>query len=148
MVHTFLQTCADECMPGPLATGTTNLRYYHYRQLSCHPNNTGAVSSRFNAPHDTELTGLRRFLTDLAQVDNVCGVRWRPIIRTIMKPRMAGYRITLAGCICTHQNFWELLTILSALKICTALLGFKRKPLCIRFAPAHDETLHRHSLYL
>ena len=70
-----------------------------------HPNNTVAVSSRFNALHDTELTGLHRFLTDLAQVDDVRGVRWRPIIRTVMKLRMAGDRITLAGCICTGFVF-------------------------------------------
>ncbi|KAL1939929.1 hypothetical protein VTO73DRAFT_9629 [Trametes versicolor] len=39
-----------------------------------HPNNAVPVSSWFNDPHDTELTDLCPFLTDLAQVDDVRGV--------------------------------------------------------------------------
>lgn len=39
-----------------------------------HPNNAVPVSSWFNDPHDTELTDLVPFLTDLAQVDDVCAV--------------------------------------------------------------------------
>ncbi|KAJ6586852.1 HAD-like domain-containing protein [Mycena vulgaris] len=39
-----------------------------------HPNNSVPVSSWFNDPHDTELTDLVPFLTDLAVVDDVRGV--------------------------------------------------------------------------
>ncbi|KAG6862230.1 hypothetical protein C0995_002161 [Termitomyces sp. Mi166 len=39
-----------------------------------HPNNAVPVSSWFNDPHDTELTDLIPFLTDLATVDDVRGV--------------------------------------------------------------------------
>ncbi|EIM82834.1 NIF-domain-containing protein [Stereum hirsutum FP-91666 SS1] len=39
-----------------------------------HPNNAVPVSSWFNDPHDTELTDLCPFLTDLATVDDVRGV--------------------------------------------------------------------------
>ena len=39
-----------------------------------HPNNAVPVSSWFNDPHDTELTDLCPFLTDLEQVDDVRGV--------------------------------------------------------------------------
>ncbi|KEI38378.1 uncharacterized protein L969DRAFT_18392 [Mixia osmundae IAM 14324] len=39
-----------------------------------HPNNAVPVSSWFNDPHDTELTDLVPFLTDLQQVDDVRGV--------------------------------------------------------------------------
>ncbi|KAG6816981.1 hypothetical protein H0H87_001296 [Tephrocybe sp. NHM501043] len=39
-----------------------------------HPNNAVPVSSWFNDPHDTELTDLIPFLTDLAIVDDVRGV--------------------------------------------------------------------------
>ncbi|KAL0956270.1 hypothetical protein HGRIS_002428 [Hohenbuehelia grisea] len=39
-----------------------------------HPNNAVPVSSWFNDPHDTELTDLVPFLTDLATVDDVRGV--------------------------------------------------------------------------
>jgi RNA polymerase II subunit A small phosphatase-like protein len=39
-----------------------------------HPNNSAPVSSWFNDPHDTELTDLVPFLTDLAAVDDVRGV--------------------------------------------------------------------------
>ncbi|KIP05592.1 hypothetical protein PHLGIDRAFT_119691 [Phlebiopsis gigantea 11061_1 CR5-6] len=39
-----------------------------------HPNSAVPVSSWFNDPHDTELTDLVPFLTDLAQVDDVRGV--------------------------------------------------------------------------
>ncbi|KAG5650085.1 hypothetical protein H0H81_000837 [Sphagnurus paluster] len=39
-----------------------------------HPNNAVPVSSWFNDPHDTELTDLIPFLTDLANVDDVRGV--------------------------------------------------------------------------
>ncbi|RXW14307.1 hypothetical protein EST38_g11552 [Candolleomyces aberdarensis] len=39
-----------------------------------HPNNAVPVSSWFNDPHDTELTDLVPFLTDLATVDDVRGI--------------------------------------------------------------------------
>lgn len=39
-----------------------------------HPNNAVPVSTWFNDPHDTELTDLCPFLTDLATVDDVRGV--------------------------------------------------------------------------
>ncbi|KZT40526.1 NLI interacting factor [Sistotremastrum suecicum HHB10207 ss-3] len=39
-----------------------------------HPNNAVPVSSWFNDPHDTELTDLCPFLTDLLQVDDVRGI--------------------------------------------------------------------------
>ncbi|KAJ8516055.1 hypothetical protein ONZ45_g6607 [Pleurotus djamor] len=39
-----------------------------------HPNNAVPVSSWFNDPHDTELTDLVPFLTDLSAVDDVRGV--------------------------------------------------------------------------
>ena len=39
-----------------------------------HPHNAVPVSSWFNDPHDTELTDLCPFLTDLAQVQDVRGV--------------------------------------------------------------------------
>ncbi|TEB37564.1 NIF-domain-containing protein [Coprinellus micaceus] len=39
-----------------------------------HPNNAVPVSSWFNDPHDTELTDLVPFLTDLAKVDDVRGI--------------------------------------------------------------------------
>lgn len=39
-----------------------------------HPNNAVPVSSWFNDPHDTELTDLQGFLTDLAEVPDVRGV--------------------------------------------------------------------------
>ena len=39
-----------------------------------HPNNAVPVSSWFSDPHDTELTDLCPFLTDLEQVDDVRGV--------------------------------------------------------------------------
>jgi RNA polymerase II subunit A small phosphatase-like protein len=39
-----------------------------------HPNNAVPVSSWFNDPHDTELTDLCPFLTDLAEVGDVRGV--------------------------------------------------------------------------
>jgi RNA polymerase II subunit A small phosphatase-like protein len=39
-----------------------------------HPNNAVPVSSWFNDPHDTELTDLCPFLTDLRVVDDVRGV--------------------------------------------------------------------------
>jgi RNA polymerase II subunit A small phosphatase-like protein len=39
-----------------------------------HPNNAVPVSTWFNDPHDTELTDLVPFLTDLATVDDVRGV--------------------------------------------------------------------------
>jgi len=39
-----------------------------------HPNNAVPVSSWFNDPHDTELTDLVPFLTDLGRVDDVRGV--------------------------------------------------------------------------
>ncbi|OBZ70686.1 Uncharacterized protein C2F7.02c [Grifola frondosa] len=39
-----------------------------------HPNNAVPVSSWFNDPHDTELTDLCPFLSDLGQVDDVRGV--------------------------------------------------------------------------
>ncbi|KAF4567664.1 hypothetical protein EYR40_006667 [Pleurotus pulmonarius] len=39
-----------------------------------HPNNAVPVSSWFNDPHDTELTDLVPFLTDLSTVDDVRGV--------------------------------------------------------------------------
>ena len=39
-----------------------------------HPNNAVPVSSWFNDPHDTELTDLCPFLTDLEQVEDVRGV--------------------------------------------------------------------------
>jgi len=40
----------------------------------CRPNNAVPVSTWFNDPHDTELTDLCPFLTDLAAVDDVRGV--------------------------------------------------------------------------
>jgi RNA polymerase II subunit A small phosphatase-like protein len=39
-----------------------------------HPNNAVPVSSWFNDPHDTELTDLCPFLTDLRVVDDVRGI--------------------------------------------------------------------------
>lgn len=39
-----------------------------------HPNNAVPVSTWFNDPHDTELTDLCPFLTDLAGVDDIRGV--------------------------------------------------------------------------
>jgi carboxy-terminal domain RNA polymerase II polypeptide A small phosphatase len=39
-----------------------------------HPNNAVPVSSWFNDPHDTELTDLVPFLSDLSAVDDVRGV--------------------------------------------------------------------------
>lgn len=39
-----------------------------------HPNNAVPVSTWFNDPHDTELTDLCPFLTDLAPVEDVRGV--------------------------------------------------------------------------
>jgi len=39
-----------------------------------HPNNAVPVSSWFNDPHDTELTDLCPFLTDLRTVDDVRAV--------------------------------------------------------------------------
>lgn len=36
-----------------------------------HPNNAVPVSTWFNDPHDTELTDLSPFLTDLATVDDI-----------------------------------------------------------------------------
>lgn len=39
-----------------------------------HPNNAVPVSSWFNDPHDTELTDLCPFLSDLRVVDDVRGV--------------------------------------------------------------------------
>lgn len=39
-----------------------------------HPNNAVPVSSWFNDPHDTELTDLVPFLTDLSTVEDVRGV--------------------------------------------------------------------------
>ena len=39
-----------------------------------HPNNAVPVSSWFNDPHDTELTDLVPFLTDLAKVEDVRGI--------------------------------------------------------------------------
>lgn len=39
-----------------------------------HPNNAVPVSTWFNDPHDTELTDLCPFLTDLATVDDIRGV--------------------------------------------------------------------------
>lgn len=39
-----------------------------------HPNNAVPVSSWFNDPHDTELTDLCPFLTDLGEVKDVRGV--------------------------------------------------------------------------
>jgi len=39
-----------------------------------HPNNAVPVSSWFNDPHDTELTDLCPFLTDLRLVDDIRGV--------------------------------------------------------------------------
>jgi TFIIF-interacting CTD phosphatase-like protein len=39
-----------------------------------HPHNAVPVSTWFNDPHDTELTDLCPFLTDLATVDDIRGV--------------------------------------------------------------------------
>lgn len=39
-----------------------------------HPNNAVPVSTWFNDPHDTELTDLVPFLTDLGTVDDIRGV--------------------------------------------------------------------------
>ena len=39
-----------------------------------HPNNAVPVSTWFNDPHDTELTDLCPFLTDLGTVDDIRGV--------------------------------------------------------------------------
>lgn len=39
-----------------------------------HPNNAVPVSTWFNDPHDTELTDLCPFLTDLATVEDIRGV--------------------------------------------------------------------------
>jgi RNA polymerase II subunit A small phosphatase-like protein len=39
-----------------------------------HPNNAVPISSWFNDPHDTELTDLIPFLTDLATTDDVRAV--------------------------------------------------------------------------
>jgi RNA polymerase II subunit A small phosphatase-like protein len=39
-----------------------------------HPTNAVPVSTWFNDPHDTELTDLCPFLTDLATVDDIRGV--------------------------------------------------------------------------
>ena len=96
MVDTFLRSWADEGAAGPLAIETTDLLNTIIiddpSASYLHPNHSVAVSPWFNDSSDTELTDVCPFLADLAQVDDVRGVRWQRMTRSVMKPRMPAVR--------------------------------------------------------